>query len=160
MKNKIILISGVVIILVGGLFLANNYKNKQVVDNNDNPYGKSNLEQETIDQLDDPLYQNQVTPDALASKLENKEDVTIYFYSPTCSYCIKTTPVLMPVAEDLDVDVEKLNLLEFPEEWDVYDIEGTPTVIHYRNGKEFSRISGQRPEAEFESFFKEFVLTE
>lgn len=155
-----VLIVGVVVILIGGLFVANNYKNNQAVENNDNPYGKSNLEQETIDQLDDPLYQNQITPDALATKLANKEDTTIYFYSPTCSYCVQTTPVLMPVAEDLDVDVEKLNLLEFPEEWDVYEIEGTPTVIHYQDGKEISRITGQQPEAEFEGFFKEFVLTE
>lgn len=154
-----ILILGVIIILFGALYFANNYKNKQAVENNDNPYGKDTLEQETIDQLNDPLYQNQVTPDTLAKKLANKEDVTIYFYSPTCIYCQKTTPVLVPVAEDLGVDVEKLNLLEFPKEWDKYNMEGTPTLIHYKNGEEFARIEGQQTKEKFEGFFNEFVLT-
>lgn len=154
------LILGVVIILFGALYYANHYKNKQVLVNNDNPYGKEKLEQATIDQLSDPLYQNQITPDVLEEKLANKEDVTIYFYSPTCSYCKKTTPVLVPVAKELGVNVEKFNLLEFPEQWDTYKIEGTPTVIHYKDGKEYERITGQQPKKEFEQFFKEFVLIE
>lgn len=160
MKNRMLLILGVVIILFGALYFANTYKNNQAIEDNNNPYGKNSLEQETIDQLDDPLYQNQLTPDALAKKLSNKEDATIYFYSPTCVFCQKTTPVLVPIVEDLDVNLEKLNLLEFPDEWDTYGIEGTPTVIHYKDGKEVSRISGQKPEEEFVRFFNEFVLTE
>src|SRR5699024_12146872 len=50
---------------------------KKAVNDNDNPYGKTNLEQETIDQLDDPLYQNQITPDDLDEKLDNQEDLTV-----------------------------------------------------------------------------------
>ena len=154
-----LIIFGVIVILFGALYFANNYKNKAAIENNENPYGKTNLQQETIDQLSDPLYQEQVTPDDLKKRLANKEDVTIYFYSPTCSYCVKTTPNLVPVAEDLNVEVNKLNLLEFNDEWNTYGIEGTPTLIHYKNGEEFARLTGQQSSEAFEVFFNENVLT-
>ncbi|HLS06481.1 MAG TPA: thioredoxin family protein, partial [Bacillota bacterium] len=123
------------------------------------PYGKDRLAQETIDQLDDPLYQNQMTPDALAETLEDGEDVTVYFYSPTCVYCQRTTPVLVPVAEDLGIDLKKLNLLEFKDSWDTYNIEGTPTLIHFENGEEVDRISGEQSEDVFREFLAPFVAT-
>lgn len=158
MRNKMIWIILVVVVLFGGLYFAVQAKNKQAVD--DNPYGKEQLHQATIDQLDDPLYQNQIIPNNLATKLENKEDVTVYFYDPLCSHCLKTTPVLVPLAEEHNIDVMKVNLREFEEEWNVYDIEGTPTLIHFANGEEVGRISGEQPEDVFEAFFNEYVLNE
>src|SRR5699024_11690109 len=121
-------------------------KNKQAIDASDNPYGKDRLHQETIDQLDDPLYQNQITPDALAEKLDAEEDVTVYFYSPTCIHCQRTTPVLVPLAEEIGVDIKKMNLLEFEDEWNTYDIEGKPTLIHFSDGEEKDRMSGEQSE--------------
>ena len=155
MKKKMFMIIGVVIILFGGLYFVMDYKNKQVVENNENPYDDKNLHQETIDQLEDPLYQNQITPDNLDQALADKEDVTVYFYSPTCIHCQKTTPVLMPITEELNVDMKKLNLLEYDDKWNHYAIEGTPTLIHYQDGEEVDRISGQQTEESFRNFFTE-----
>ena len=92
--------------------------------------------------------------------MANEENVTVYFYSPLCVYCERTTPILVPLAESLDIDLKKLNLLEFNEDeiWDAYEIEGTPTVVHYKNGEEVARIDGQRTEEVFELFFEQFVL--
>lgn len=160
MKNKMFLILGVIVILFGALYFAIDYKNKKAIENNENPYGKDALYQETIDQLGDPLYQNQVTPDVLAKSIADKEDITVYFYSPQCSYCQTTTPILVPVAEELNVDVIKFNLLEFPDQWDTYGMEGTPTLIHYQNGEELARLSGQHTAEEFEDFFNEFVVSD
>lgn len=159
MRNKMLLIIGVIVILFVALYFVVDYKNTQKLTSADNPYGKDELAQETIDQLDDPLYQNQITPDALAEKLENGEDVTVYFYSPTCVYCRQTTPVLVPVAEELGIDLKKLNLLEFEESWDTYNIEGTPTLIHFENGEEVDRISGEQSEDVFREFLAPFVAT-
>lgn len=153
-----IAIIGAIVVLFGALYFVIDYKNKSAIESSGNPYGKDKLYQETIDQLDDPLYQNQITPDDLSEKIENGEDVTVYFYSPTCVHCQKTTPILVPVTEDLDVDMKKLNLLEFEEEWDTYDIEGTPTLVHYKDGEEVARISGEQPEDTFVSFFNDNVL--
>lgn len=158
MKKKLIIFIGVIVILFAGLYFVIDYKNNQAVNNNDNPYGDKKLEQSTIDQLDDPLYGNQIMPDELKEELDNGEDVTVYFYSPECVYCQRTTPILMPVTEDLDVEVKKLNLLEFEDQWGPYGIESTPTLIHYKDGKEVGRIVGQHTEADFEAFFDEYVL--
>src|SRR5699024_1183940 len=141
LKNKMFIILGAIIVLFGALYFVVDYKNKSAIESSGNPYGKETLHQETIDQLDDPLYQNQITPDRLTEEINDGESVTVYFYSPTCVHCQKTTPVLIPVTEDLDVDLKKLNLLEFEEEWGTFDIEGTPTLVHYQDGEEVARIS-------------------
>ena len=158
MKNRMLAIVGVIVVLFVALFFVVQYKNKSAVEKAGNPYEKDQLHQATIDQLDDPNYQNQITPDKLAAELEENEDVTVYFYDPKCKYCREATPVLVAVTEDLDVDLKKMNLLEFETEWNKYNIEGTPTVVHFENGEEKARIEGAKPEEEFEEFFEQNVL--
>lgn len=153
-----IVIIGIIVVLVIALFFVVQYQNNQKTNGSDNPYGTSDLEQETIDQLDDPNYQNQILPDELESKLENGEDVTVYFFSPTCVYCQNTTPYLAPLAEDNGVDMKMFNLLEFGQEGMPYAIESTPTLVHFKDGEEVARIVGQRSEEEFQKFFDEYVL--
>src|SRR5699024_9070011 len=82
--------------------------NKEAIE--DNEYEKENLKQETIDQIDDPLYGNQIVPEDLNEKIASGEAVTVYFYSPRCVYCQRTTPVLVPLTEELNIDMKKLNL--------------------------------------------------
>ncbi|HZW68434.1 MAG TPA: thioredoxin family protein [Pseudogracilibacillus sp.] len=149
MKNKMLLILVAIVILFVGLIVVNNMKNKKAVSEN-NPYGKETLHQETIDQLNDPLYDNIILPEELDEKLENGEDVTVYYYSPTCVYCQRTTPMVVPIAEELDIDLKKMNLLEF-DLMNYYDVEGTPSIIHYENGEEVDRLVGQ-PENEEEVY--------
>ncbi|WP_068675745.1 thioredoxin family protein [Oceanobacillus sp. Castelsardo] len=158
MGKKMIAIIGVIVVLVIALFFVVQYQNNQKTNGADNPYGTSDLEQATIDQLDDPNYQNQILPDELQSKLENGEDVTVYFFSPTCVYCQNTTPYLAPLAEENDVDMKMFNLLEFGEEGMPYAIKNTPTLVHFKDGEEVARIVGQQPEEEFQKFFDEYVL--
>ena len=156
MRNKMLLILGAIIILFAGLVVVNNMKNKKVLSEN-NPYGKEDLHQETIDQLGDPLYDNIILPEELDEKLENGEDITVYYYSPTCVYCQRTTPVVVPITEELNIDMKKMNLLEF-DLMEYYDIEGTPTIIHYKNGGEVARIVGQNEEEDYYEFFEKHVL--
>src|SRR5690625_7160461 len=107
-----LMILAVVIVLFGGLYFLVDYKNKQTVESSGNPYGKEKLHQETIDQLDDPLYQNHITPDELENKLDDKEDLTVYYYSPICVYFKKTTTILVPLEDTLGVDLHMLSLYE------------------------------------------------
>ncbi|WP_249870162.1 thioredoxin family protein [Oceanobacillus saliphilus] len=158
MGKKMLIIIGSIVVLFIALFFVIDYKNNQALENSDNPYGTNNLQQSTIDQLNDPLYQNQILPDELNEKISNGEDVTVYFYSPECVYCLNTTPYLAPLAEDMNVDMKKFNLLEFGQQGLGYGIESTPTVVHYENGEEVSRLVGQYPENEYEAFFNEYVL--
>ncbi len=154
-----ILIIGSVVLLFGALYFVIDYKNKKAVEGVEHPYGDKKLHQATIDQLDDPLYQNVIRPDDLQEALDAEEDITVYFYSPTCVHCINTTPVLIPVVEDLDVELKKINLLEEKDSvGDQFEITGTPTLVHYENGEEVARTSGEQSTEHFESFFKEHVV--
>ncbi|MDL4842772.1 thioredoxin family protein [Aquibacillus rhizosphaerae] len=154
MIKKMILFTLVIVLIIGALIFVINSKNNDKLEGN--PYGKDNLDQATIDQLDNENYQNQILPDELEDKLANNEDVTVYFYSPTCVYCRNTTPIVVPLAEEMGIDLKKLNLLEFkvPE----YSIESTPTLIHFEDGEEVSRIVGQHPKENFEQFFNDHVV--
>jgi len=153
-----LMILGAIIILFVALYVVVDYKNKQTIDHAGNPYGKDNLKQETIDQLDDPLYQNQIIPKDLDDKLTNKEDVVVYFYSPVCVYCLETTPMLVSLAEELGIDIKKFNLYEFQDQKEKYNITGTPTLVYYENGEEVDRVNGAQSEEMFRSFFEEYGL--
>lgn len=157
MKTKMLVIVGVVLLLFVGLFAANQYKNKQATEGVDNPYDKDNLHQETIKLLKEPLYNNIIIPNDLEDEIDSGEAITVYFFSPTCSYCQQTTPVVVPLTEKLDIEMKKMNLLEY-DEMDKYGIEGTPTIVHYEGGEEVARIVGYHEEDDFKVFFDEYVL--
>ncbi|WP_430787787.1 thioredoxin family protein [Virgibacillus flavescens] len=160
MKKKMLLFIVVLVVLFAALYFVIQYKNNQAIGDSDNPYGKSELHQATIDQLDDPNYQNQILPDELSEKIESGEAVTVYFYDPTCPHCQRTTPELVPLADELGIDVKKLNVLEFKDAWNTYNIDGTPTLIHFENGEEQARISGGQTKETLRAFFKENGLAE
>ncbi|MFC4403191.1 thioredoxin family protein [Gracilibacillus xinjiangensis] len=155
MKKMIIFVL-VLVAIFGALWFVVNYQNQKASEGN--PYNKSKLDQGTIDQLDDPMYQNQILPDELAEKLENGEDVTVYFYDPNCIHCQRTTPVVVPLAEEYGVDLVKMNLKEFETQWQKYGIQSTPTLVHFEAGEESARIVGEQPQTEFENFFETEVL--
>ncbi|KKB35655.1 thioredoxin family protein [Bacillus thermotolerans] len=150
--KKILIFAAIILVLFGGIVFLTNYQQDQASEGN--PYGKDELHPETIKQLDDPNYSNLILPDELKESLQNSEDMFVYFYSPTCPHCQQTTPVLMPLAEEENVDVKQFNLLEFEDGWTDYQIESTPTLVYYENGVEQERIVGSQPEENFEAFFQ------
>lgn len=154
--SKLIWIAAAVVVIFGLIIFLTNQSNKSKMA--DNPYDKENLKQATIDQLDDKNYQNIALPDEVNKQIESGEPTTVYFFSPLCEHCQTTTPVLMPVAEDMDVDVLQYNLLEYEQGWDDYFIEGTPTLIHFEDGKEVARWVGAQPKENIEEFFDQVVL--
>ncbi|WP_096189487.1 thioredoxin family protein [Evansella halocellulosilytica] len=154
--KKIIIFGLIVILIFGALAFLTSYQNKQQSEGN--PFGKERLYPETIEQLDDPLYSNIILPDELDDKLENEEDVTVYFYSPQCEYCNEASPILIPLADETGVDLELYNILEFEQGWDDHQISATPTLIHYRNGEEVMRMEGLHGEEEYQNFYEHFVL--
>lgn len=153
--KKLLIIAGIVVVVFAGIVLLTNQANDKKLANN--PYDTDDLNQATIDQLDDENYQNIVLPADLEKEIASGEPTTVYFYSPLCSYCQQTTPILMPVAEDMDVDVLQYNLLEYEEEAMPYQIEATPTLVHYEDGKEVSRWVGAQPKENIELFFNDVV---
>ncbi|PLR77558.1 thiol reductase thioredoxin [Bacillus sp. V3-13] len=151
--KKVVIFLVIIIALFGAIgFLTYMQQNEKA---EDNPYGKSSLHPETVSQLDDPNYQNVILPEELEDKLANKEDVTVYFYSPTCPHCKRTTPIVTPLAEEMGIDLVQYNLLEFEDGWNDYNITETPTIVQYKDGEETARITGFKEEPEFEAWFNE-----
>ncbi|RAK19399.1 thiol-disulfide isomerase/thioredoxin [Anoxybacillus vitaminiphilus] len=150
--KKIVIFGAIIFALFAAIAFMTSYQQQEKAEGN--PFKKEKLHPATIEQLDDPNYQNIILPDELEKKLENKETVTVYFYSPTCSHCQKTTPIVVPLAKEMGIDLKMFNLLEFEDGWDKYKIEGTPTIVHYVDGKEVKRIDGYREEAVFRDWFQ------
>ena len=151
--KKMIIFLVVIIALFATIAFINNTKTSKK--QQANPYNKDHLKQSTIDQLNDPNYQNLILPEELAENLKNKEDKTVYFYSPECQYCLKTTPIVAPLAEEMGIDLVQYNLLEFDQGYDDYAIESTPTIVYFKNGVESKRIVGLNDKEVFKKWFED-----
>nr|MBO2504350.1 thioredoxin [Bacilli bacterium] len=154
--KKLGIIAAIVVILFGIIIVLTNLSNKSKLENN--PYGTDNLRQSTIDLLDDENYQNIILPDDLREKIASGEPVVAYLFSPECPHCKEMTPRLMPIAEEMGVHIDQLNILEYEEGWDEYHVEATPTLIFFKDGKEVNRMVGAHPDENIRQFFKEVVL--
>ncbi|MED4585615.1 thioredoxin family protein [Brevibacillus choshinensis] len=151
--KKIIFFSILVAALLIGAIVYSDISNRQQAAGN--PYGKTNLNPATLAQLSDPLYDNLIMPDELKSRLTNKEDMFVYYYSPLCEHCQATTPVLVPIVKDMKIDMKKHNLLEFNASWDDFQIEYTPTLVHYIGGQEVARLVGGHEANEWKKWLEE-----
>lgn len=152
--KKLIIFGAIILVLFGTLAFVTSYSQKE--ETKGNPYGKDTLKTSTIKQLDDPNYQNIILPNEVEKKLKNKEDFIVYFYSPECPHCQRTTPILMPVAKDVGVTINQFNLLEFEDGWNNYNIHETPTLVHFKDGKEQDRIVGYQEEATFKNLLSKW----
>ncbi len=124
----------------------------------DNPYGTDNLQQPTIDLLEDKNYQNIITPGALQEKIESGEPVFAYLFSPTCEHCKNMTPKLMSVAKELDIRIDQLNVLEYQQGFNEYSIEATPTLLYFNGGAEVNRLVGDYDKQSIHQFFASLNL--
>lgn len=154
--KKLAILGGTIVILFAVIIFLTNMSNEEKL--KDNPYGTKDLKQSTIDQLSDKNYQNIILPDELAKKIESGEGVVGYFFSPECSHCKNYTPKLMKIAEKLGVKVNQLNVLEYPEQWQKYALEATPTLIYFEDGKEYARSTGDAPDETTTQFFNDTVF--
>ncbi|MDT8859540.1 thioredoxin family protein [Alkalihalobacillus sp. MEB130] len=154
--KKVILFGSIVVLIFVALIVVSNINSSQKAAGN--PFEKDRLDPATIELLDDPNYQNVILPSELAEKMANEETATVYFYSPKCAFCKEATPTLVQLTDEKGIDLVQYNVLEFEEGWDAYNIDSTPTVIHFENGVEVQRIVGLAPEQEYNQFFDEYVV--
>jgi len=154
--KKVIIFLSIIVVLFGGLIFLSFYQKQEALKNN--PYDKTDLHSATIDQLKDPNYRNVILPKELDQVLAEGGTQTVYFFSPLCSYCKQTTPIVVPMTKDLGIDLKLYNVLEYEEAWDEFNIEGTPTIIHFKDGKEVGRIYGFQEEEVFKKWFEDTVV--
>ncbi len=155
--KKLLIIGGVIVAIFILIIVLSNKSNESKL--KDNPYGTNNLKKATIALIGNENYNNIVLPDALLKTIKSGESVTAYYFSPECGYCMEMTPVMMPIAKEMGVNVLQYNMLEFGDKVNgttTYDIQQWPTLVHYKDGKEVGRMSGAQPEENIRAFFNEF----
>nr|WP_295974058.1 thioredoxin family protein [uncultured Bacillus sp.] len=151
--KKVLIFLGIVVVLFVALAVLTNMQHKEKAE--DNPYGKKSLYAATVDLLDDEYYQNIILPDELEEKLADQDDVTVYFFQSDCGFCKQATPIIAPMAEEMGINLVQYNLLEFKAGWDEYHIEGTPTIVQFKDGKEAARIEDLQDEETYRQWFAE-----
>ncbi|HDR7437743.1 TPA: thioredoxin family protein [Bacillus anthracis] len=97
--------------------------------------------------------QNEIKVNELQNNLLKQDEKFVYFYQTNCSYCKKVSPIVIPMAKKLNIDMKMLNLEEEQNGWNLFKIQGTPTIVHYKDGKEIDRIEGEYKKEEFKKWF-------
>ncbi|NDI36431.1 thioredoxin family protein [Chengkuizengella sediminis] len=144
--KKLIIYSSIVIVLIASLYFVNQLSENQAYvkyeEDAERLYQTSpkDLKPETREQLSDENYQNIILPDQYEEKKENGDSFFVYFFSPTCSHCEYTTPLLNPIAEEVGVELYQYNVWEFEQGWNY--IQSTPTIIYFENGEQKDVLVG------------------
>ena len=79
--------------------------------------------------------------------LEAEGPIVVEFMSYGCVHCRAIEPVLEKVAETVKSKekIFRVNTAVDEELSDSYDIQGTPTLLMFLNGKEVGRVEGPHP---------------
>ena len=149
--KKLVIIGATVVLLFAAIVVLTNISNSDKM--KDNPYDTDNLQQSTIGLLDDENYQNIILPEDLQAKIDSGEGVFAYMFSPECGHCMNFTPKLMAVAEQEDIQIDQLNVLEYGNAGTTYQITQTPTLVYFENGEEVTRLVGDHDEESVRQFF-------
>ncbi|MCP1122458.1 thioredoxin family protein [Bacillus sp. 3103sda1] len=131
--KKMFLFGGIVVVLLIAIFAVTKVEQKQ---ENKTDY-----------------YTNKISLEDLQKNVKEKKDQTIYFYQTNCVHCQKVSPIIVPMAKDMNIDMKVIDLEKYPTGWDEFKITGTPTIIRFKEGKEVSRIEGEQPKDKFEEWF-------
>lgn len=132
--KKMFLFGGIVVVLLIAIFAVTKTEQKQ---ENATDY-----------------YTNKISLEDLRKNVTEKKDQTIYFYQTDCVHCKKVSPIVIPMAKDMNIDMKVIDLENEPiAVWDEFKITGTPTIIRFKEGKEVSRIEGEESKDKFKEWF-------
>jgi thioredoxin 1 len=88
----------------------------------------------SVHEITDNNFQNEV--------LEEKKTVLIDFFADWCYPCKMMAPVVEEVSKEESIKVGKVNIDENQELAEKYGVESIPTIIVFKNGKEYKRQVG------------------
>ena len=78
--------------------------------------------------------------------LKSEKLTVVDFWAPWCGYCVKLSPVIDQIAQDLpDVKFVKVNTDECENISKDYAISGLPCLLIFKNGEPHDRLVGAMP---------------
>jgi len=106
------------------------------------------------------LEDKDVSADSFYRLLEEKDLFYVYFYSPTCSECLKAEPKIIEAVKKIKVNLYKLNISENREVYDTYkqqhNLPGVPVVLRFEQGQVTGGRAGSPNSADvYIQFFSE-----
>lgn len=133
MKKKIAIIIFIVICIILEHNMVKNYNNQQT-------------------------YVDFITIAELQMKLDNKENITVYFFKDDCIACLRFKPTINKVLKKYGYSLYAINLSEESMDKEEialrYNIFKTPTLITFIKGEEIKRNEGAMSEKHLSEFFK------
>ncbi|MBU5220186.1 thioredoxin family protein [Bacillus albus] len=146
--KKMLIFGGIIIALFAAIFAVTQMEEKNAT--------SQKIDNATGSTTNDPdYYTNKISFSDLQKNLKEKKEETVYFYQTSCVHCQKLSPVVVPMAKDLNVDMKVMDIEKIDAPWDEYKIKGTPTIIHFKDGKEVSRISGEQPKDKLKEWLEQ-----
>ncbi|EJS50617.1 MULTISPECIES: thioredoxin family protein [Bacillus] len=147
--KKMLIFGGIIIALFAAIFAVTQMEEK-------NASTSQKIDNATGSQTDgSDYYTNKISLSDLQKNLKEKKEETVYFYQTSCVHCQKLSPIVVPMAKDLNVDMKVMDIEKLDAPWDEYKIKGTPTIIHFKDGKEVSRISGEQPKDKLKEWLEQ-----
>jgi thioredoxin 1 len=93
------------------------------------------------------------------SVLQSKLPVAVDFWAPWCAPCRVVSPILDKLAGEYDgrIVIAKVNTDQEGQWAGKFGIQGIPTIILFKDGKEVDRMVGSRPENTYRSAFDKLI---
>lgn len=101
-----------------------------------------------------------VTDAEFAQKvLQSDKPVVVDFWAPWCGPCRAIAPILDKLAGEYDgrLTIAKVNTDEEIQNASQLGIQGIPTLIVFKGGKEVARLVGSRPEGQYREIFEKVL---
>jgi thioredoxin 1 len=73
------------------------------------------------------------------------QTMIVDFWAPWCKPCKQVEPILEEISKEYNILVGKLNVDDFPEISQKYQISSIPTIIVFENGTRVKQITGALP---------------
>lgn len=146
------IVIGLVALFIGAFIYMSSTEDKEGVSLAEKYYTDKEYEDlsaPTKDSLGKEQYSFNVPYTKSKELIESGEEVVVYYWSPTCVYCIEESPKVYEVVseklkEDKDFKFLQVNILEYPEvaDDDSVGLVGTPQLVKYSKGIKVSELIG------------------
>lgn len=148
MKKLLILVL-IVILLFSTLGIISFYqkKNTNVANEQDAQRlyetSASQLNPETVKLLTNKNYQYVITRNKLEKLIDEKQTFYVYFFSPTCPHCLRSTELVNNELQQRNIARYQYNVLEDQSAFDDFNFDSTPTIAYFKDGIQIDQVVGE-----------------